>query len=312
MQYEKKKQDFRFFKYDNIAKPMITRTITFEYIVNDEELVKQLKDSGHKIYNVQGGEDNIKRYVKQVEEVSLEYRTKEINKIFEQVIADGDTYYDSVNKLWDLKYCHKSQSDELEDICSKSLEALADYFLSGFEGEDILDSKRWEKIRRYEVASLVEDYDDSEYESSGNGGYEKRKMTEHAKKQFEHDNKGQISRWNNSTTKKLGEIVSYDNYYEEEVYILDKKHVIHPRVRVVKNRIIDKDIPYMAEWCTVDVDGNFSFDGIEWQVLDSQYDCNPLADSGIVQDKILCFVQNEEYYFFDMNIDRMKKVEKRK
>ena len=68
----------------------------------------------------------------------------------------------------------------------------------------------------------------------------------------------------------------------------------------------------MAEWCTVDVDGYFSFDGIEWQVLDSQYECNPLSDSGIVQDKILCFVQNDEYYFFDMNIDRMKKVEKRK
>jgi hypothetical protein len=106
----------------------------------------------------------------------------------------------------------------------------------------------------------------------------------------------------------MDRIYTYDNTEEIEEWILDTKVKIKPRVPVKYERLINPKEPFIAEWCRVDVDGYFTFNDKCWQVKDKVYKCNPLADKGFVQDKILCYEQYDKYYFFDMNINGLKEV----
>lgn len=252
--------------------------------------------------------DNEIYYLTEIIDTPLETRINTIEKIFKTPCKENRTLEEEIEFLWETKYCFKSQNDNLNDFCSKTLETLADYYIAGFEGENILDQRRWEQIRKYEVASLVENMTDDIADAEEERVTTINVLSKQQRKKRDKQNVGQTKRWKNSLTRAMDRIYTYDNTEEIEEWILDTKVKIKPRIPVKYERLINPKEPFRAEWCRVDVDGYFSFNNKCWQVKDKAYKCNPLADKGFVQDKILCYEQYNKYYFFDMNINGLKEV----
>jgi hypothetical protein len=68
---------------------------------------------------------------------------------------------------------------------------------------------------------------------------------------------------------------------------------------------IDKNKPYTWRWVAVDTDNIFRFDGNKYEIdkdLD-QYHCDP--DNNCEMDKVLCYSQLGNTYFFDMKINNI-------
>lgn len=294
-----------YFNYDNFNMTVFPRTRVYSY-VEDESKINHLRNMGYRLNHVP--ETNEKRYISEIKEESVEEKIKNIETFLALDFKDNKTIEEDIFEYWFDTACHKNQNNKLNDKCSNLLDRMADYFLYGLEGDNILDTKRWEKIKKYEVASFVNEIDDDIEPSEEKNTYEKRKMNSKDKKYFKKHNKAQISRWRNSLTRAMDRIYTYDNTEEIEEWILDTKVKIKPRVPVKYERLINPKEPFIAEWCRVDVDGYFTFNDKCWQVKDKVYKCNPLADKGFVQDKILCYEQYDKYYFFDMNINGLKEV----
>ncbi len=252
--------------------------------------------------------DGKKFYLTKIEEQPVKERIEQIYKILDETIDSGKTLAEEIESLWETKYCHKNQSDSLDDYCSRILESYADYILAGNEGDTILDTRRWELVKKYEVASLIEDMssDVSDEEKTNKPSIET--INKKARKKRDRQNIGQTKRWKNSTTCRMDKIYSYNNTKSEREFILGKYVDIKPRVAVKYDRKIDKSKPYLSSWETVDTDGFFLFNDKIFIVKDKQYKCNPLADKGFVQDKILCYMQDDKYYFYDMEIKELKEV----
>ena len=297
--------DFYFAVINRTKYKLLYRTRIYKNINGEAVYKEKNKRIGKKTI------DGKKLMLVEVTNVPLEERKQHIDEILNTKTADGRTYLEYlVDDVWDNKIC-KSQSNEVMDECSVTLEKLADYFLSGFEGDNILNSNSWERIKKYEVSSFEQmsfNDEDTDFTDKSQKSYDKKKMSSDEKISFKKQNFGQITRWKNSRTKKLDNIYSYDNENTVEEWICEKKIVVTPRLKVKYNRIINIEIPFDSKWCTVSVDGSFEFDNKNWLVSSKQYKCNPLMDTGFVQDKILCYKQNNEYYFFDMMIDQVKKI----
>ena len=68
--------------------------------------------------------------------------------------------------------------------------------------------------------------------------------------------------------------------------------------------LIDKKKPYKQEWCVVNTLNDFEFDGEKYWINDvPQYDVG--EDNQCEQDRILVLEQDNNRYYFDMNIDRI-------
>ena len=249
-------------------------------------------------------------YLTKIEDVELDERKEKIEKIFQEKLHSGNTLLEEIEFLWETKFCHKNQGDKLEDFCSKVLSALADYYIAGHEGEFILDERLWERIKNYEVANFETDANiNTEFTDEEKANKpEINKISKNKRKKRDRKFVGQTKRWKNSTTCRMDKIYSYDNTKPEREFILGKYVDIKPRVAVKYDRKIDKSKPYLSSWETVDTDGFFLFNDKIFIVKDKQYKCNPLADKGFVQDKILCYMQDDKYYFYDMEVKELKEV----
>jgi hypothetical protein len=73
---------------------------------------------------------------------------------------------------------------------------------------------------------------------------------------------------------------------------------------------VDKSRPYIWEWSVVNTDNMFEFNGQKWKIDKGvkEYMCNP--DNQCEMDKILCYKQDENYYFFDQKINNISKYVK--
>jgi hypothetical protein len=103
----------------------------------------------------------------------------------------------------------------------------------------------------------------------------------------------------------MDSIVSYDNNNETEEYILGQTINIKPRVHIKYDRLIDPKNPYIVSWCNVDENNEFFFNEKIFTVIAKQYTAKKKGNLYFVQDKILCYFQDNHYFFFDMNIDRI-------
>jgi hypothetical protein len=255
--------------------------------------------------------DGKRLYLKEIENVPLEERTENIINIFKIKMPEGRSLEEHLLFLWETKFFQKNQQEELTDECTHVLEALANYYIAGHEGDLILDKNDWERIRKYEVASFNEEISDDAVCDDNEKRMTIDKMDKDKKAKKEAYYKGQTLRWKNSRTKKLDNIRSYDNFYETEMVILGEKVLVSPRMRVKYDRVIDCSKPYQVLWATVDTTGSFIFDDKCFIAKSKEYKCNPLADEGFCQDKILCYEQNGKYFFFDMMINQVKEVEEK-
>lgn len=293
---------------------------TISFVVNNTEYNLKYRDRVYtecsadekiKIKNKRVGRitvDGKKYYLSSIENIPIEQRNENIELILEQKCKNGCTFLDNILDCWHRK-SEKTKDDYLYDEASFSLEKLADYILSGNEGSDILDKKNWERVKEYEVASfdhMTFDDENLEITDSGIKTYEKNKLTKEQKKKRESSNSGQTKRWNNSITKKMDSIVSYSNIKETEEFILGKQVTINPRVEVKYDRLINPNIYYVVSWCNVNEDNEFEFNGKTFSVIAKEYTTRKKGHLYFIQDKILCYYQDEKYFFFDMNINKIK------
>lgn len=124
--------------------------------------------------------------------------------------------------------------------------------------------------------------------------------------------------WNNSKTKKLNDLFSYDNFKDIKYVKMwldgNKEHSLK-KYHIKRDRLINSYEPYTAEWKTIDVDGCFEFKGLKFNAMkfNPQYKGEKYSDNmykdEFSMDKVLCIEQYGEYYFFDENIDRIAMFE---
>ena len=180
------------------------RTMIYKKIDTEKHSLTKVKNHGYSIRNYKG--ENYALSV--VKNLSIEDRTKIANKIFSIKINDG-TLYDEITQLWE-KNVIKSQSKRLKEFDTNILEMLSELFLLGNETDDILDEKRWEKIKKYEVCSLNKKVSMTSMKNRGKVT-QKTLMAKHKKK---------VKRWNNSINKKyysvVGKYVDIERFYDYE------------------------------------------------------------------------------------------------
>lgn len=292
---------------------------TFSFVVNNTEYNLKYRDRIYtecatdekiKIKNKRVGRitvDGKKYFLSSIENISTEQRNENIEFILNKKCKNGCSFLDNLIDCWERK-SEKTKNNFLHDESSLSLEKLADYILSGNEGSDILDKKSWERIKEYEVASfdhMTFDDENLDITDSNTKTYEKNKITKDQKKKRDALRSGQTKRWNNSTTKKMDSIVSYSNIKDTEEFILGKQIIIKPRIEVKYDRLIDPNRPYVVSWCNVNEENEFEFNQKKFTVIAKQYTSRQKGHLYFIQDKILCYFQDNNYFFFDMNIDRI-------
>jgi len=240
------------------------RTMIYKKIDTEKHSLTKVKNHGYSIRNYKG--ENYALSV--VKNLSIEDRTKIANKIFNIKINDG-TLYDEITQLWE-KNVIKSQSKRLKEFDTNILEMLSELFLLGNETDDILDEKRWEKIKKYEVCSLNKKVSMTSMKNRGKVT-QKTLMAKHKKK---------VKRWNKSINKK---------YYS------------------VVGKYVDIERFYDYEWCYVNQENKFKHSDGEFSIskkvknykIDKQDEKSPMF-------KILVIVQDGNINYFDELYNRVE------
>lgn len=128
----------------------------------------------------------------------------------------------------------------------------------------------------------------------------------------------QIKKWRNSKTRKLHklytlpDLVTYrikpkkdDN--DKVIKNVYGQSVLDAEYTTIGNQkgLIDKSKPYVSEWCLVDTNNDFSFNGKNYKVDKKVKQYKVEKDNQSQMDKILCILVNDELHFFDQNIDEV-------
>lgn len=245
--------------------------------------------------------------------ISLKSKNKMIELLLNRAVGDeGLTLRQHIESMWNEKNAHKITSTPLMDKEAKILDTLSSYFIGGVEGEGILTQDLSRVIQNKEVASFSadrgnanvntssrdvepEDYDDSGYANSWM--YEKMSNKKH-RRYLKHTPK----RWKGSKTYRMSNLYSYDdsknnpvfyNWSTNEWTSIKKEH------HFTMDRLINPEDDFIAEWCTVDTDNEFNFDGEVWKI-DKGIQFN--LDTFFYFHSNQYFDKNGSYYFLSLNI----------
>lgn len=120
-------------------------------------------------------------------------------------------------------------------------------------------------------------------------------------------------KWQNSKTKKMNDIFSFDNGKDKRVFkywMCPNEENTIEKYHITRKRLINPYDKYIAEWCIVDTNSVFKFDGNYYTVKNIfQYDKKEVRENMYKleydMDKILCFKQYGELYFFDEDINQV-------
>lgn len=100
-----------------------------------------------------------------------------------------------------------------------------------------------------------------------------------------------LKKWNNSYAK---------NVIGDYIYDVEYK-----KIKANKNGLIDKNRLYISQWCAVDTENIFKFKNNKYKIDESYKQYSVGKDNQCEMDKILCFEQDNNIYFFDMNINQL-------
>lgn len=91
-----------------------------------------------------------------------------------------------------------------------------------------------------------------------------------------------------------------------------KSSIIDYVPKIIKGHkgLIDRNKDYISKWCLVDTEGNFIFEGDKYRISDDlvQYQGKVTKRSKekyYEMDKIFCIEQDDNMYFYDMNLDKI-------
>jgi len=84
-----------------------------------------------------------------VETIKFKNKVEILNELLNTIVTDdGDTLENELDRILQLTII-KTQSDQKSNT-EKVLDVLGTFLISGFEGDDILDEKRWRRVKKYE------------------------------------------------------------------------------------------------------------------------------------------------------------------
>jgi hypothetical protein len=277
---------------------LVYRTRKYEHIPDPTpERIKIIKGNGYKIKTIKA--DNITGYyyLQEAHLVPLEERINNISDILNKETQDGTTLLEYLQCRWETKHCIKSTAVELSDECSILLEILASYYIGGYEGDTILDQKRWEKIRQYECVS----YNDEITEKLDNHV----ERDAQSKKPITKKKQAIAPTWSKTRSHRMNLLYSCHAPEPQDFYDCWSGKFVSfvPSQTMERKGKIDKEHSYIAEWCYVDSDRKFEFNGGEYHVASDKYDPKLGYES---MDKILCYSQFGRDYFYDMDIFPIK------
>lgn len=224
---------------------------------------------------------------------SLDFKKKYIDKILKR------HYEDISHKVENINY-NKNKSDSLIDNESIFLDNLSNYYLGGFENENMLTPSMERKHRNKEVIALSGCYNiDTESNISEtftiNKKQNKWQINKMSKKRSKTIENNMNKKWRNSFTRKMNLIWSYIPDRNTEFY----------RTKI---REFNPLKPYKSQWLVVYVDNTFTKDGITYKIdvsKEKQYKSNNKGYYDM--DKILFISQDGKLKFYDMNGDEVKK-----
>lgn len=256
-------------------------------------------------------------------EQRIYYNNKDDKKeLLQEVILDYWSGYCNSHWIWLDKF--EEHKWNYEDKTKYFLNRCANFLLMGeYNKHDILSGNDIARIKTNEL-SLDGDWqnEDIEIELEETVEYLNRSMKENYSTdnkilETDFDNRPIISN-KKSKTDKILEIYSVpdeevDNYLP--IHISHTFNVWDKTTKIIKGRdgLIDKTKPYVAEWCIVDTNNEFIFQGNKYKINEKVKQYSPRSKkpkyddykNDYQMDKILTYEQNEHLFFFDQNIDRI-------
>jgi hypothetical protein len=202
------------------------------------------------------------------------------------------------------------------------LDTLATFFIGGFEGNNILNQKTWEKIKKYEscYVNIFGTEREVNFAEQVISPIYKKNVHEQSVNKLNRDNKKkqlkkQFKKWQKSKTYKLNKLLSFNNHKKDIViwnWIKNNWQNLDIKYNIEKEGLIDSEKPYLAKWCLVDINNEFIFKDKKYKISDKveayKYDENIVNNATekcnyYSMDKILLIEQFNQLYYFDNNIN---------
>ncbi|MGE5438098.1 MAG: hypothetical protein ACM3O3_12870 [Syntrophothermus sp.] len=252
----------------------------------------------YKIKKYQKESDTLKRILIYEKIISIEQRVKIVHAILNNVYCNGKTLIDYIDFQWNTYTYHKLTTDILNSEYFIILEILSSYLIYENDKKNT-DNITHKKLNNYVYSKEVSTFNNNTCFNSSKSYFEISTYTELDLNEYYNTHKRTTKKWKNSKTYKLNNIFSYNKIFNNSYYdwITDTFKTIEHNDAISRKGIIDINIPYISKWCYVDSYNNFEFNNIKY-IIDNK--CNSYKGS---MDYILCFKQNNKYYFFDNNID---------
>ena len=115
----------------------------------------------------------------------------------------------------------------------------------------------------------------------------------------------QGKKWQNSRSYRINNIYSYNNHKDTKTYfnwILNKECTYNILYHHKFTRTIDPERHYIAQWCIVDTNNIFNFNGKYYQINKSLNQYKVKNDNDCLMDKILVYQQDNNIYYYDQDI----------
>lgn len=109
----------KFYRYKDVGGYFPIRDVVYEILEPEDKRIEKIREKGIRVSHIPSTGN--KKYIKEINEVSLEERYKKIEALLDSENQDNKKIYDDVIETWEEKSCHKNQSDSLDDCVSTFL-----------------------------------------------------------------------------------------------------------------------------------------------------------------------------------------------
>ncbi len=307
-------------EYDYFTIGIEGRKIKLTYRIRQYVLVKKLKKAKHfqkkgiklKTYGIKRGDGKVatayyRPYT--IKLTSLKTKRRMIALILGILVGDKEmTLEEHIKGTWSNKNFYKTAKDKIVDKEARILDILSSYYLGGLEEEKIFTRDRQKAIEQKEIITL-DGMTSPWYEGNHKEGEGRKYNWEIANMKKEKHRKYLAQtpkRWKSSNTYKINNLFSFNNHKNEGSWydwIRGQWRNLDSNYHYKIDRLIDGERPYKAEWCLVDTENVFKFNGEKLMIDKSVKQYRVGRDNSSEMEKILVLEQDGERYYFDEKIN---------
>lgn len=229
--------------------------------------------------------------------IPLEVREKIISNMLGIEVMQDKSFIQHILEKWDANGAIKKTTDVLMDREAISLDVLASYYMGAYEEGTLIHGR--DRYHDIEVVSLDKLID----EENSEDGIEKYRREIGKMSRSEHQ-KVMKDKQAKSKTDRLFALYSYNDHKDEYVYwdwINNRYSGVDLDYHFKFDRLINPEKPYKSEWCLVNTDNEFAFNGVTYRISDEVEQYKVYEDNQCDMERILVMEQ-DNIYFFDEDI----------